>query len=139
MENDQDEARKRTAVACTLAVVTAALAVAPWGSLPSTAIPMRTSILLGQMWLDELLTGHPECFREQFGMSKSTFQLLSRELQLHSGLAGRRYVMADEQLATFLYLARTGSGTRVLQERLQRSPSTIGGYVKLFSLNHNTI
>lgn len=87
---------------------------------------MRTSILSGQMWLDELLAGHPERFREQFGMSKYAFQVLSRELQLHGGLVNRRHVMADEQLATFLYIARTGSSTRILQERFQRSPSTIG-------------
>jgi len=73
------------------------------------------------MWLDELLAGHPERFREQFGMSKHTFQQLSRKLQLYSGLTNRRHVTADEQLATFLYIARTGSSTRILQERHQQN------------------
>ena len=53
----------------------------PLSQSPSLTL-MRTSILSGQMWLDELLVGHPECFREQFGMLKYAFQLLSRELQL---------------------------------------------------------
>lgn len=83
------------------------------------------------MWLDELLAGHPERFDEQFGMSKHAFRLLSHELQLYSGLTDRRHVTADEQLATFLYFARTGSSTRILQERFQRSPSTINGWVPL--------
>ena len=95
---------------------------------------MRTSILSGQMWLDELLVGHPERFREQFGMSKHAFQLLSCELQLCGRLVNQRHVTADEQLATFLYFARTGSSTRILQERFQWSASTISGYIHLFSI-----
>ena len=71
------------------------------------------------MLLDELLDGHPERFEEQFGISKHAFRLLSRELRLFSGLADQRQVTADEQLATFLYFARTGSKTRILQERFQ--------------------
>ena len=127
MDNSRDEAQRRALVACTLTALTTSLALVVQNPLSLQPIPMRTSILSGQMWLDELLVGHPERFGEQFGMSKHTFQLLSRELQLHSGLTNRRQVTADEQLATFLYIARTGSSTRILQERFQRSPSTISG------------
>ena len=127
MDDGQDETKRRVAAVCALATLTTSLAVVAQNQLSLEPIPMRTSILSGQMWLDELLAGHPERFKEQFGMSKRAFQLLSRELQLHSGLANRRHVTADEQLAIFLYIARTGSSTRVLQERFQRSPSTISG------------
>ena len=128
MENSQDETRTRVAVVvCVLAALTTLLVLVRHKLVSLTPIPMRTSILSGQMWLDELLVGHPERFVEQFGMSKRAFQLLSRELQLHSGLTDRRHVTADEQLATFLYIARTGSSTRTLQERFQRSPSMITG------------
>ena len=137
MDDGQDEARRRAVVACALATLT--LAFIAQNPLSLNPIPMRTSILSGQMWLDELLVGHPERFKEQFGMSKSAFQLLSCELQLHSGLTNRRQVTADEQLATFLYFARTGSSTRVLEERFQRSPSTIAGCVPSASLIGNTI
>ena len=89
------------------------------------------------MWLDELLAGHPERFKEQFRMSKSAFQRLSREPQLHSGLTDRRQVTADEQLVTLLYIARTGSSVRVLQERFQRSPSTISGQVPFITFTDN--
>ena len=132
MDNDQDEEKKRAAVACALAAITTSLIITVQKPLLLRPIPMRTSILSGQMWLDELLAGHPKRFKEQFGMTKDTFRLLSRELQLHCRLANRRHVTADEQLATFLYLARTGSSTRVLQERFQRSPSTISGWVSSF-------
>ena len=70
-------------------------------------------------------------------MSKSAFQRLSREPQLHSGLTDRRQVTADEQLVTLLYIARTGSSMRVLQERFQRSPSTISGQVPSITSTDN--
>ena len=127
MDDSHNENKQQVAVACALATLTTTLAVVAQNQLSLEPVPMRTSILSGQMWLDELLAGHPERFKEQFGMSKGAFQSLSRELQLHSGLANRRHVTADEQLATFLYIARTGSSTRILQERFQRSPSTISG------------
>lgn len=128
MENSQDEARTQVAVVvCVLAALTTLLVLVRRKLVSLTPIPMRTLILSGQMWLDELLVGHPERFVEQFGMSKCAFQLLSRELQLHSGLTDRCHVTADEQLATFLYITKTGSSTRTLQECFQRSPSTITG------------
>ena len=83
--------------------------------------------LVGADVVDELLAGLPERFKEQFGMSKYAFQQLSRELQLYSGLTNRRDVTADEQLVTFLYIAWTGSSTRILQEHFQRSPSMMSG------------
>ncbi|KAJ7083291.1 hypothetical protein B0H15DRAFT_753796, partial [Mycena belliarum] len=36
-----------------------------------------------------------------------------------------KWVSADEKLATFLYFARTGASSRMLQERFQRSADTI--------------
>ena len=127
MDSTRDETQRRAVVACALTALTTSLALVVQSPLSVRPIPMRTSILLGQMWLDELLAGHPERFSKQFGMSKFAFHLLSRELQLHSGLANQRHITADEQLATFLYIARTGSSTRILQERFQQSPSTISG------------
>ena len=87
MDSGCDEAQRRTAVTCALATLTVLLAVIAQDLLLPRPVPMRTSILSGQMWLDELLVGHLERFKEQFGMSKHAFQLLSRELQLQSGLA----------------------------------------------------
>ncbi|KAF8222660.1 hypothetical protein L208DRAFT_1156299, partial [Tricholoma matsutake] len=46
-------------------------------------IPMRTSMLTGHLWLDELLEGHPTRFQEQMGMAHHVFHQLSNELQTH--------------------------------------------------------
>ena len=94
----------------------------------SVPMPMHTSILTGQLWLDELLSGHPDRFRDQLGMAKQVFHRLSFELQAYSGLVSTKYVTSDEKLATFLHFARTGCNTRMLQERFQRSADTIHRY-----------
>ena len=78
MADDHDEAQRRAAVVSALASLAAFLAIIPQNILTSPPVPMRTSILSGQMWFDELMAGHPGRFHEQFGMSKSTFQRLSR-------------------------------------------------------------
>jgi hypothetical protein len=127
MESSDPDAQRRAVIAFVIVMFITSLAFVVRNPQSLIPIPMRTSLLSGQMWLDELQAGHPERFSEQFGMSKHTFHLLSCELKLHSGLRNRRYVSAEEQLATFLYFARTGSSTRILQERFQRSPSTITG------------
>ena len=87
MDNSRDEAQRRVVVACALTAVATSLALVAQNPRPLSLrpVPMRISILSGRMWLDELLAGHPERFNEQFGTSKHAFQLLSRELQLHSG------------------------------------------------------
>ncbi|PFH44846.1 hypothetical protein AMATHDRAFT_108496, partial [Amanita thiersii Skay4041] len=56
-----------------------------------------------QLWLSELLAGHPLRFREQLGISQEAFSILFRKLQMESGLCSSRHVTADEQLAIFLY------------------------------------
>ncbi|KAJ7085992.1 hypothetical protein B0H15DRAFT_752426, partial [Mycena belliarum] len=65
--------------------------------------PMHTSMLTGQLWLTELLNGHPGRFRDQMGMAKEVFYRLSFELQAFSGLVATKFVSADEKLATFLH------------------------------------
>jgi hypothetical protein len=107
---------------------------------------MHTSILTGQRWLDELLTGsqfrsifldilsdlcvsqcigHPSRFRRQFGMQRFVFRKLLRELEHKCGLHNTKHVTSEEQLAIFLRIARTGMGNQEMQERFQRSGDTI--------------
>lgn len=112
-------------------VALAAVAASLYFDKNYSSRPMRTSILTGQLWLHELLQGHPIRFHEQMGMSQHVFQMLSQELQLYSGLKNSKHVTADEQLAIFIYLARTGQSSRMLQERFQRSGDTISMYVYL--------
>jgi hypothetical protein len=119
----QRRIRRIAAVVCAVAAVTASLCL----ERPDP-IPMHTSVLTGQLWLNELLAGHPTRFREQLGMAKHAFLRLSTELQMYSGLAATKFVSANEKLATFLYFARTGSSSRMLRERFQRSADTIHRY-----------
>jgi hypothetical protein len=46
-------------------------------------------------------------------------------------LGDTRYVSAEEQLAVFLRITRTGQSNREMQERFQRSGDTISKYVIL--------
>ncbi|KAF6755253.1 hypothetical protein DFP72DRAFT_773626, partial [Ephemerocybe angulata] len=57
----------------------------------------------GSAWVAELLAGHPVRFREQMGLSKTTFRKLSQELQIRGGLRDSRHVLVDEQLGIYLY------------------------------------
>ncbi|KAF8230864.1 hypothetical protein L208DRAFT_1279834 [Tricholoma matsutake] len=66
---------------------------------------LHTSILTGQRWLDELLTGHPSCFRCQFGMQCFVFRKLLHELEHKCGLCNTKHVTSEEQLAIFLRIA----------------------------------
>jgi hypothetical protein len=116
--------RRRKKLAAIGAVLAAASVVTDSRSVPDP-IPMRTSVLTGQLWLDELLEGHPTRFQEQMGMAHHVFHQLSNELQTYCGLSNTKYVSANEQLAIFLHLARTGLSSRMLQERFQRSGDTI--------------
>ncbi|KAF8487496.1 hypothetical protein DFH94DRAFT_612231, partial [Russula ochroleuca] len=78
--------------AAVLGVAAAAIAASIYFSHIPVPRPMRTSILTGQLWLDELLQGHPKHFHEQMGMSWHIFRRLSHELQSYSGLKNSRHV-----------------------------------------------
>ncbi len=100
--------------------------------------PMQTLILTGRLWLKKLREGHPGHFYKQFGMSKGTFQKLEANLRQHYGLQDSKYIYSDKQLAIFLYLARTGSSIRMLQECFQHSGDTVSKYVAMIFFFHFT-
>jgi hypothetical protein len=124
--------RKKVAA---VGVALAAIAASVYVDKIRVPRPLRTSILTGQLWLCELLQGHPTCFHEQMGMSQHVFQKLSFELQLYNGLKNSKYVTADKQLAIFIYLAQTGQSSRMLQERFQGSGDTISMYAYTYLPN----
>ena len=111
---------------------------------------MHTSILTGQMWLQELLEGqsdtvvyhradqllilqasigHPTRFRRQFGMERFVFRKLLRVLESRCGLCDTKHVQGEEQLAIFLCIAHTGMGNEEMRECFQRSGDTISKHV----------
>ena len=87
--------------------------------------PMNTSVLTGVGWLQELLTGHPVRFYDAFGMLKHVFRKLVQELELHAGLKHSKHICAEEQVAIFLHLSKTGCTICNLRERFQHSPDTL--------------
>jgi hypothetical protein len=69
--------------------------------------PYHTSALSGEDWVQELLSGHPQCIRNELGIYQSTFIVLIKALQM-LGLKSLHHVSIEEQLAIFLYTAVTG-------------------------------
>ncbi|KAG7088644.1 hypothetical protein E1B28_012616 [Marasmius oreades] len=105
----QDKKQKRKKLGALALICASAAYVAITGHPAKEPVPMYTSILTGQCWLDELLKGHPLRFQQQLGVTKEVFCQLLLELQLFYSLTDSKYVTADEQLAMFLYFASTGS------------------------------
>jgi hypothetical protein len=89
-----------------------------------TREPYHTSILTGEMWVMELLAGHPERIRCELGVRHHVFAALISELR-EMGYDNSKYVSLEEQLAIFLYACVTGLTIRHLGERFQRSNETI--------------
>jgi hypothetical protein len=84
----------------------------------------HTSILTGEAWVMELLSGHPERMRTALGVNLEVFSALISELQA-AGYGNSRHVSLEEQLAIYLYACVTGLTIRHLGERFQRSNDTI--------------
>ena len=75
-------------------------------------------------WVQELLSGHPECIRNELGVHRSTFIVLLKAIQT-LGLQSSHHVPIEEQLSIFLYTVVTGKSFADVGERFQRSSSTI--------------
>ncbi|PLW31897.1 hypothetical protein PCANC_22749 [Puccinia coronata f. sp. avenae] len=78
------------------------------------------------MWVDELINNpNPSSFYKNMGMTVPTFMKLKDLLEGHGVLCDLKYVMSTEKLATLLYMPLTGLSNQKLQQRFQRSASTI--------------
>ena len=73
--------------------------------------PYHTSILTGEGWVLELLTGHPERIRCELGMHREVFGALIEELH-EIGHTNSRIVSLEEQVAIFLHICVTGVAIR---------------------------
>ena len=88
-------------------------------------IPHHTSILTGKAWVLELMNGHPDRMKINFGVSLDMFSALVQILE-HNGITeSRNGVSVEEQLGIFLYICVTGLSSRLVGERFQRSTDTI--------------
>ena len=120
------KSKKKHKKRVTALMVATAAAVITTHMAPSLfPTPMNTSALTGMGWLRELLTGHPVRFYDALGMPKHVFRKLVHELELHVGLKHSKHICAEEQVAIFLRLCKTGCTMRDLRERFQHSPDTL--------------
>ena len=96
--------------------------------------PYHTSILSGEGWVQELITGHPEHMKTELGMQPHVFFLLVKELY-SVGMRRSKFLSLEEQLAIFLYISVTGLSIRHIAEHFQHANDTISMYVlfKIFS------
>ncbi|KAA1083358.1 hypothetical protein PGT21_050210 [Puccinia graminis f. sp. tritici] len=89
-------------------------------------VPKHISILTGAMWIDELINNpNPICFYKNLGMTVPTFMKLKNLLENEGVLYDSKYVTATEKLGILMYMLITGLSNRKLQQRFQRSASTI--------------
>ena len=94
-------------------------------------IPCRTSSLTGRAYLQELLDGSPERFKQVFRMQKPTFQYICTQLST-LGLEDTLNVSILEQFAMFLHIIAHGNSNRETQERYQHSGETVSRYILFF-------
>ena len=74
---------------------------------PADPKPYHTSILSGEMWVQELLDGHPDCILCELGVQKEVFEALIHTLHTISTMDSK-HVSLEEQLAIFLYMSVAG-------------------------------
>ena len=72
-------------------------------------MPVHTSQLMGQQWLDELVNRHDQRFYNKIGLHKHDFMKLVHMLGKDAGLFHTWHVLAEEQLAIFLHYVHRGS------------------------------
>ncbi|PLW28968.1 hypothetical protein PCANC_23315 [Puccinia coronata f. sp. avenae] len=78
------------------------------------------------MWVDKLINNpNPSSFYKNIGMTVPTFMKLKDLLEGHGVLCDLKYVTSTEKLATLLYMLITDLSNQKLQQRFQRSASTI--------------
>jgi len=85
---------------------------------------VRTSVLTGRMYMQELLNGHPRRFKEIMCMELPTFLAICQDLQ-EVELKETLNVSVEEQLTMFLSVVSHGWSNQDVQERFQHSGETV--------------
>ena len=103
------KAKKKRAAAIPVVLVAASL-TRHFSARYYNKTPKNTSKLTGQQWLNELLTGHHQCFYDGMGMNRHIFQALLRKLIRH-GLHDTRqnFVLANLVSSTLWLLVEHAS------------------------------
>ncbi len=86
--------------------------------------PYHDSPYCSEIWLRDLMKGHPDRFHGQFGVHKHVFRHLVTELQA-LGMANSKHLTLDEHVAIFLYSVVSGLLVQLISECFQHSFSMI--------------
>jgi len=95
---------------------------------PTVRIPYHTSILTSEAWVYELIHGHPNRIRHNFGVDCDVFDALLHVLHRNGFTISRNGVSLEERLGIFLYTCVSGLSSHLVGERFQCSPDTITRY-----------
>jgi hypothetical protein len=90
----------------------------------SCLIPYHTSLLSGEGWIQELMSGHPNRIRMELRMHAHVFQNLVTVLR-NCGLIPSGHLSCEEQITIFLYTSVTGFTVQHVGEHFQCSNNTI--------------
>ena len=96
--------------------------------------PYHTSALTGEMWVLELLNGHPECICSELGVHKHVFRQIIKDLH-QSGHQDSKIITLEEQLSIFLYTCVTGLSIRHVSKCFQHATEMMSWYVKSIYLS----
>jgi len=87
--------------------------------------PCMTSSFTGEIWIKELINGHPIRCVNALRMEPDLFIRMSHKLHTKYGLQPSNRMSIFEKVGIFLYTLALGVSNRVVGERFQRSGDTI--------------
>ncbi|KAJ0509196.1 putative harbinger transposase-derived nuclease domain-containing protein [Helianthus annuus] len=121
-EEDWLDDEKRFLLLCGL-VVKGVMVVHNMMNIPR--IPCRTSCRTGNIFIQEILNGHPRRCYEDFRLHVDVFKSLCSDLRMHYNLKETRNVSIEESVGIFLLILAHGCGNRLAQEIFNHSGETI--------------
>ncbi|KAI3771087.1 hypothetical protein L6452_02241 [Arctium lappa] len=87
--------------------------------------PCRTSSRTGNIFIHEVLNGHPRRCYEDFRVHVPVFKMLCSDLVTRYGLQPTRNICVEESVGIFLMILAHGCGNRLIQETFNHSGETI--------------
>ncbi|KAI3782587.1 hypothetical protein L2E82_12638 [Cichorium intybus] len=88
-------------------------------------VPCRTSSRTGNIFINEILNGHPRRCYEVFRLHIPVFKMLCSDLATRYGLKATRNICIEESVGIFLMTLAHGCGNRLVQETFNHSGETI--------------
>jgi hypothetical protein len=93
--------------------------------LNNTRRPCRTSSRTGEIFIHEVLNGHPRRCYEDFRLDIPVFRKLCADLSESYGLKPTRHICIEESVGMFLFTLAHGCGNRLTQETFNHSGETV--------------